>query len=1119
MSNAELWDLDTSGGIMEQIQQLVAPPISSEGQRRSRRRREREVYRRPGRAVNHDCCDSCKEGGDLLCCDRCPAAFHLLCHDPPLSEEGLPTGEWLCHKCKTTPQERSTVVIQVKDDDSESTSSRSSSKSYRGKRQVHTTGTETESEHPLKTLAKAARYMNPMQFDVGKEISCNVPLPGSSKRMYGKAVRNQPKKQAHELDNGLVPLPAKTCFSCNKSCRVAPLIQCDYCPLLFHLDCLNPPLTSLPQGRWMCPNHVEHFLDSNLLKSQSLTERLRLWDRYTNLVDSHTVKLDFLNKIHRKHPMFRFKRKLPPRPTIAVPPAIKDFYQNPTVLLPDPPRPGPPTTNPITDLPGNRGTYVASLDEQEEWLSGVVSMQASIAKYLAQKQIQKSSDGLRFSDLAHAIGKPTASVAPVMQKEPESSLAGLTLPSEDGQKCSPSLSSSSSSSSSSTNTAIESPDCDTNTKQQISTAGPHINGDQRPLCNNSSNTTSSDTKMNSGSRTLDTPVRGAVSLLPSNLNNINNSNCATISGGSNFSALNGDIDMDMDSQSAGSNNTQGYLPSVVRGRSNSVDSIPSPHTPGGGGMSIWVDGENVNLNGGSKSILNTFNKNPVTSKTLVGKPQTATVILPNNKNLLTSTASNHVQRGSLINPSSRAQPISAQLTPSTISKGSNLPAGGATNHANKTNAMNNIIGSSPTIANLNSMLQQWIEGNAVDGEFSKIDEQLTQILAWQRLQQLMPSSKSIAPHSSNVSSVSAAVLNSSSLASGKKGLLNVYLSQQSSSEVRSRAVLCPLSGKGQAIPMPYRSLSLGTGSSEVRSRAVLCPLSGKGQAIPMPYRSLSLGTGADMDVKLSDYGFCNFISGHHATIFYDEMSRHFELLNYSEHGTTVDNVLYSCDFSDKPATTPQPSTLVAAVRGIINRGSGTSGKSGSNSKTKVKPEVSEDDGDVEESRNMFDNKPRMSARAHEASKPCNCKVSSSSLIGGSGAGWEGTALLHHGSYVKVGCLQFVFSIVDHAPEKPRKDNFSISASSAHTITETLAPQSNHHHQHHHHLHFNNIKQHPQQQQNSSSLSIYTGPSTSASKFSNMPLLSTSQYLHNQPQPQQHQPMSLLKTHLKSSGPP
>ena len=37
----------------------------------------------------------------------------------------------------------------------------------------------------------------------------------------------------------------------------------------------------------------------------------------------------------------------------------------------------------------------------------------------------------------------------------------------------------------------------------------------------------------------------------------------------------------------------------------------------------------------------------------------------------------------------------------------------------------------------------------------------------------------------------------------------------------------------------------------------------------------------------------------------------------------------------------------------------------------------------------------------QTKKVCNCKASSSSLIGGSGAGWEGTAVLHHGSYIKV----------------------------------------------------------------------------------------------------------------------
>ena len=241
-------------------------------------------------------------------------------------------------------------------------------------------------------------------------------------------------------------------------------------------------------------------------------------------------------------------------------------------------------------------------------------MQASIAKYLAQKQIQKSSDGLCLSDLAQVIGKPTASVAPVMQKEQESTLTGLSLPTEDGQKSSPLLSSSSSSSSSSsTNTAIESPDCDTHAKQQTSTQGPLLNGDQKPLCNNNSSGASTDNKYSSSCRTLDTPVRGAVSLLPSNLTNINNSS------GGNFSTLNGDVDMEMDSQPASSNNMHCF-PSIVRGRSNSVDSLPSPQTPG-----VWGDTENANVNGGSKNIYSAFSKSSAVSQVFTGKPQTAKV--------------------------------------------------------------------------------------------------------------------------------------------------------------------------------------------------------------------------------------------------------------------------------------------------------------------------------------------------------------------------------------------------------------------------------------------------------------------------------------------------------------
>lgn len=55
----------------------------------------------------------------------------------------------------------------------------------------------------------------------------------------------------------------------------------------------------------------------------------------------------------------------------------------------------------------------------------------------------------------------------------------------------------------------------------------------------------------------------------------------------------------------------------------------------------------------------------------------------------------------------------------------------------------------------------------------------------------------------------------------------------------------------------------------------------------------------------------------------------------------------------------------------------------------------------------------MNSKSNQLQKTCACKSSCSTLIGGNGAGWEGTALLHHGSYIKIGCIQFVFSITNY----------------------------------------------------------------------------------------------------------
>ena len=52
------------------------------------------------------------------------------------------------------------------------------------------------------------------------------------------------------------------CFCCRGSALRGTLLMCDYCPLSWHMDCLDPPLSSppYPTVKWMCPNHADRFL-------------------------------------------------------------------------------------------------------------------------------------------------------------------------------------------------------------------------------------------------------------------------------------------------------------------------------------------------------------------------------------------------------------------------------------------------------------------------------------------------------------------------------------------------------------------------------------------------------------------------------------------------------------------------------------------------------------------------------------------------------------------------------------------------------------------------------------------------------------------------------------------
>jgi len=136
-----------------------------------------------------------------------------------------------------------------------------------------------------------------------------------------------------------------------------------------------------------------------------------------------------------------------------------------------------------------------------------------------------------------------------------------------------------------------------------------------------------------------------------------------------------------------------------------------------------------------------------------------------------------------------------------------------------------------------------------------------------------------------------------------------------------------------------------------------------------------------------------------------QTSKQYELINYSEHGTYVDNVLYSCDFSDKPRHN------ITSTKDL---------NPNKVSKSQILASAESRKGSKIARRTV-------GFGVQKISKSCNCTTSSSNLIGSSGAGWEGTALLHHGSYIKLGCQQFVFSITNQANKSFAKVSSTSSA--------------------------------------------------------------------------------------------
>lgn len=164
----------------------------------------------------------------------------------------------------------------------------------------------TARKNPFADLVRISLLLNPREYELPEDYVPNIQFPGTSKKFTissNSATRearltSYSVKRAQELDRNNLPLILRTCYFCRRGCRKAPLIHCDYCPLVYHADCIDPPLTVLPNTRWMCPNHVEPIAEEKLLSTSSFCERVKLWNHFSQPVDQESIKISFLDRVH-----------------------------------------------------------------------------------------------------------------------------------------------------------------------------------------------------------------------------------------------------------------------------------------------------------------------------------------------------------------------------------------------------------------------------------------------------------------------------------------------------------------------------------------------------------------------------------------------------------------------------------------------------------------------------------------------------------------------------------------------------------------------------------------------------------------------------------------------------
>ncbi|KAL2819235.1 hypothetical protein BJX63DRAFT_32223 [Aspergillus granulosus] len=264
---------------------------------------------------NNDFCRNCRRSGQLLCCDGCVNSFHFSCLKPPLDPANPPEGDWYCPKCSVS-RSLNTLIG----------------------------GLDKASGKDFALPSRIREFFAGVKTGDDGKFEEVAPLP----RINPRAARGS-RYGRYDDPFLLRTIDAKGnlifCTKCGRTTNGRrPIIQCDFCPCAFHMDCVEPPLAVPPTQRpgsdrlhhnWMCPNHALHdmsyvvrddeghetmkrirrpknprYVDIEVLPDEDEEENLedQETEGVTYRVSEKGVKLDFIERVKRENEIAATKK-------------------------------------------------------------------------------------------------------------------------------------------------------------------------------------------------------------------------------------------------------------------------------------------------------------------------------------------------------------------------------------------------------------------------------------------------------------------------------------------------------------------------------------------------------------------------------------------------------------------------------------------------------------------------------------------------------------------------------------------------------------------------------------------------------------------------------------------